>query len=380
MDLLAWDAYLDSETEGTSESRRAMLSSMVDAVDGRARIEEIHEMNFLMKGQKRPKVGSILGFRLILGTDQMTEQEIEDLVQSLSSTNLECSEKATTVSPMMVLDTPAFLDQIEMMPASGQLTLNVRFAKGFESRSTKEFDQIKKNETKDTKNMLDISKPQFMKKYINGGLSDSGVLSTPFWYLVKDYNEEEKEVVKGGSAGGSYQISYDLNPIIDGLLEASKGEWWDSIEDDAALFPRVVVDCNKKKLEGAVENPMNWFHHRKEFRDKRVEGDASVEGVLGPIEWAKLRHGSTDDLEDIEYAINKIFDSTPPRIEITNTQGLVLGQEHIMVRELVLRPWITREFCNLLHAFLLTAAPRYWLHGKSEIRILHPQSSITPLR
>ena len=379
MDLLAWDAYLDSETEGTSESRRAMLSSMVDAVDGRARIEEIHEMNFLMKGQKRPKVGSILGFRLILGTDQMTEQEIEDLVQSLSSTNLECSEKATTVSPMMVLDTPAFLHQIEMMPASGQLTLNVRFAKGFESRSTKEFDQIKKNETKDTKNKLDISKPQFMKKYINSGLSDSGVLSTPFWYLVKDYNEEEKEVMKGGSAGGSYQISYDLNPIIDELLEASKGEWWDSIEGDAVLFPRVVVDCNKE-LKGVVEDPRNWFQHKEEFRDKRVEGDASVEGVLGPIQWANLRNGSTEDIEDIEDAIKRIYDSAPPRMEVTNTHGLVLGQEHIMVRELVLRPWITREFCNLLHAFLLTAAPRYWLHGKSEIRILHPQSSITPPR
>ena len=380
MDLLAWDAYIDSEIEATPETRRALLSSMADAVAGRARIEEVHEMNFLMQGQRRPKVGSIIGFRLILGTGQMKEQEIEDLIESLSSTNLECSGNYTTVSPMMVLDTPAFLEQIEMMPTTGQLTLNVRFAKGIQSRSTKEFNQIKKNETKDTKNMLDISKPKFMKKYINGGLSDSEVLSTPFWYLVKDYNEEEKEVVKGGSAGGSYQISYNLHPIIDGLLKASKGEWWNSIEDDTALLPRVVVDCNKKTLDRTVENPMNWFHHTEEFRDKGGEGDTPVEGVLGPIEWAKLRHGSKGDLEDIEYAINRIFNSTPPCREITNTQGLVLGQEHIMVREIVLRPWIIREFCNLLHAFLLTAAPQYWLHGKSEIRILHPQSSRTPPR
>ena len=61
MDLLAWDAYIDSEIEATPETRRALLSSMADAVAGRARIEEVHEMNFLMEGQRRPTVGSILG-------------------------------------------------------------------------------------------------------------------------------------------------------------------------------------------------------------------------------------------------------------------------------------------------------------------------------
>jgi hypothetical protein len=99
-------------------------------------------------------------------------------------------------------------------------------------------------------------------------------------------------------------------------------------------------------------------------------GETESECTSSSIGFELRRSGSQTDVDDIHYICERLATEQRPVDSLTIDDGLVEGQEKHLVREQILRPWITREFFHLIQAFLMTRSPREWLNGTGEIRLL----------
>lgn len=376
------------------------------ANDGCGLILEVHEMVYLMEGQRRSKSGSTIGYRFILNTLLLSEDEREAVIAKLSGAPIPGTNDIRTVFNLTPLSTPVGFIQAQETPEVGILTLNVRLSAGYGAIGAKQFKSIKENAIKDTKNVLNISNPKYNATtkypYLNEAISS--VFSNPLWYKVKIL--DEKQDLPRGSVGGSYEISYNLKDLLDKLVEGSKGVWWQSLTGDE-YSPRLTVDCTQSL--DVPQNPMTWYPHRPDnLFMQRINSAVDVqrddEGLIQQINWNTVDNDCTDSVvgwesrrsnddfliddiqnvcetilgkqEDFEFddegnrVSTGVYSFTPAPIEdLTIDDGLTQGNEEFLVREIVLKPWIVREFIHLLQLFLLTRTPRDWLNGESEIRL-----------
>jgi hypothetical protein len=365
--LLAWDCYLD-EGGVLGDVRK----SMVEAAEC-ANILEVQEMNFLMQGKTRSASGKIFGYRFVLECEEGTEEE---LAETLSKANIEGTSEAGHVWAMRSLaymqDDALLLSDARSIPTIGTITISVRVSDGWGAIGEKKFNSIRNNQVKDTKNVLNLCSTQYNSSPNNSFLNDAlvGALTERGWFLVKRLNDEGSGLTRR-AIGGSYQFGYNLEKILDVLVDESEGVWWNSLEDGAS---RIEVICGGDL--GIEQDPKGWFHNREEFRKKIDSGWNEVEwaetktGCSSAVGYELRRSGSQTKVVDIHYVCDRLASTQRPVESLTIEDGLVEGQERHLVRELVLRPWITREFFHLIQAFLMTRNTRDWLNGSGEIKLL----------
>ena len=370
MGLLAWDCYL---AEGGALAK--VRFSMVEAI-GSANILEVQEMTFLMQGQRRSASGSLFGYRFILQCEDGTEEE---LAKTLSTTNIEGTSEGSHVWNMKSLaylqDDALLHSDARAIPSIGSITIGVRVSDGWGAIGEKQYNSIRNNQVKDTKNVLNLRDTKYNSSAKNSYLNDALVdaLTERGWFLVKRLEEVKEDTVKlTRSVGGSYQFSYDLEGILDVLVEESEGIWWKPLEEGKM---RMEVNCkNPLKID---QDPDCWFHHTNGFRVKvdsswegEEWGETDSECTVSAVGYELRRSGSETELKDIHYVCERLATKQRPEDSLTIDDGLVEGQEKHLVRELILRPWITREFFHLIQAFLMTRNPRDWMNGSGEIRLL----------
>jgi len=371
--LLAWDCYL-AEGGGLAEVRFSMVEAIESA---NANILEVQEMNFLMEGKKRSASGNIFGYRFILQCEHGTEEE---LAQTLSTTNIEGTSEGSHVWEMRSLaylqDDTLLHSDAKAIPSIGSITIGVTLSDGHGAIGEKQYNSIRNNQVKDTKNVLNLCNKRFNSSTTNNYLNDAlvGALEERGWFLVKRLEEVKGDKVKltPRAVGGSYQFSYNLDGILKTLVEKSEGIWWKPLNEGET---RMEVDC-EESLE-IEEDPDCWFHHHTVFREKidsswegEEWGETDPECTSSSIGFELRRSHSQTVVENIHYVCERLATEQRPVDSLTIDDGLVEGQEKHLMREVILRPWITREFFHLMQAFLMTRSPRDWLNGSGEIRLL----------
>lgn len=370
MGLLAWDCYL---AEGGALAKVGL--SMVEAIES-ANILEVQEMNFLMQGQRRSASGSSFGYRFILQCEDDIEEE---LAKTLSTANIEGTSEGSHVWNMRSLaylqDDALLHSDARTIPSIGSITIGVRVSDGWGAIGEKQYNSIRNNQVKDTKNVLNLCNTKYNFTTKNSYLNDAlvGALTERGMFLVKRLEGVKKDKVKlTRSVGVSYQFNYNLEDILDVLVKKSEGIWWKPLEEGKT---RMEVNCENSL--GIDQDPDRWFHHTDDFK---VKIDSSWEGeewgetdskcTVSAIGYELRRSDSQTDVDDIHYVCKRLATKQRPADSLTIDDGLVEGKERHLVRELILRPWITREFFHLIQAFLMTRSPRDWMNGLGEIRLL----------
>ena len=335
---------------------------MREVVSGRAQISEIHEANFLLAGQSTSRSGSIVGIRLIL---ECPDGDIGSLSEAIMDSNVKGSTNKFTlwsVDPLSELSFAALpMYRAEGIGEKGVFALNVEFSDGWAATGEggTSVKGARENQAKETKNTLDLCKERYNSSEANPFMKNEAlslVVKDPRWFLIKKLEvdpETNEEKVQSRASGGCYQFSYDLKGAIDRLVDASEGTWWKPMSvGDSSL----AVDC-REVLE-TPENPMKWFHRNEESESRLEEA----------LRFEKLRSNDDGLIEDMEYVRESIVSCEPPVVSLGMEDGAFPGDEKSLVRK-VLRDWVVREFFHLMHSFLMFRNPRFWMNGRSEVRI-----------
>ena len=349
--FLAWDCMLSLENP-EKKYLKDLLSSMLDAMNGDLTHIFTHECNLIMKGQTRSRAGAIGGLRLIFDTSYAKEEKVKSIVDRLQKTEIKFSDNSGSFYSGTNIEVPLDLDTIERLSDQGMIILSVQFTNGYGESEASKINSIQQNQAKETKNWLNYPDLSKNKSYLSETLSET--MSQPYWYLVK-HPVTEHEKGNSGSCGGAYQLSYDLNGVIDALTDRSLGKWWNKAISDED--PRVDINC-KERLSEDPHDPHNWYLHGKNMNEK-IDAMLNVE---------KNQSGEDSILyDDIEYNSERMTKQSWPIASFTAVDGLATGFEELMVKEKIISPLVKREFFHNIGMFLYTRAPKYWRNGEARI-------------
>jgi hypothetical protein len=362
---IVWDVLFQGDTV-TTKGTDSKVAEAMDSHCPDQKVESALRWNTVLSGQKTSRAGFTSGLRYLIPVDHLSSNEIQSLLDSLSSfTHESCASSSCTFSES--LGFPLSRSAKLRFPSQGRIALLSEFTHGLGYTDLKQIQNAKNTQTKETKEGLDpigtgkgSSGRRFSEEF-RSSMSDSR------WFLVLSTSTEEgykppNEILSGGSDGGMYDLAFDLRDSISTLVDASKGSWWQPLDsDDLTLNPQLTLDPSDT-LETPFD-PAHYHHH-----------DEKAQGLADKVLDVEIEQTGDEMMrDDLEYTLQRLTRSKRPSRQITgNEHGLVPGLEEHLISEHIIKPWLSEEFFNCLAFFLMTRKPKYWRNGKSKIQLLHP--------
>ena len=362
-EFLVLDVYYDIDAPAKPNTViQALKPSLGDA----CYIESVHEMNFVLKGQARSRSGSRSGLRLMLAVVDQSFEQLEKLVSTLLSKPIEGVQAERFIDAASSLRYPTSLSTSKAFGEHGHVMFCVGFTDGAGSHGATAVKNAKSEQARDTKNALNFVENPCR----HFPPAADGVFSSDRFYLTLNQSNP-----KGGSIGAAYQFQYDLERMVQDILERSEGVWWGEAMTTSSSTRFDTRLATGQELSGY--DPSEWYH-RTGFR-KGLNGELELldAGDLENKKQASAFHYERRRGLMAEYEYDRIIRFVD-RLEGSEPFSVVLPASEANLHDLkstlrsYVSAWCVREWLDMLHAVLLTYKPRIW--GMSSMRIYH----ITP--